>query len=70
MNNKKTKIITKFYTILRDDKRYPPGDMQLERNPQLVLVKGTLKQAKHVAETLSSFEVGCDYYYYVIEGIE
>ena len=62
--------ITQIYTLIRQDDRYPLNDTRREENPLLILVKGTLLQAQKTAEKLTSFEAGCDYYYYVLEDEE
>lgn len=59
--------MTEQHILIRNDERYPPGEAQLKRNPERIIVKGSLAQASHVAEQLSLFEAGCDYYYYVKE---
>ena len=58
------------YVLRRNDKRYSPSEYQEIHNPELILIVGTKKQAKHVAKTLSSCEAGCDYYYYVLDDEE
>ena len=55
------------YKIIRNNERYYQTEAQLKRNPPVIIVKGTLYQAQRIAEILSSYEAGCDYYY-TIEG--
>ena len=61
-------VDSKFWTLLRNDDRYSPTEVQKKKHPQMILVKGTLEQAQYVASKLG--EVGCDYYYYILEDDE
>jgi hypothetical protein len=53
---------TTWRVLKRNDERYTPKP---GRWPDEILVHGTVNQARFVAESLSNFEAGCDYFWYV-----
>ena len=55
------------WIIKRNTERYPDSPHSVGRNwPDLIIVQGTLEQVRTVAECLSNFEAGCDYYFYIV----
>jgi hypothetical protein len=60
-----------WWKILRNDERYGPivreriSDEAWKAYPLQLTVFGTLDQAKWVADQISNWHAGCDYFYYV-----
>lgn len=61
------KPMNKKYTLIRNDERYGLTERQKSTNPPKIFIKGTLKQARYMAEIISLNEPGCEFYYYVLE---
>jgi hypothetical protein len=51
-----------IWFVMRNDERY--GDMAKDL-PRQMIVFGTLKEAREMAERLSNWYAGCDYMFYV-----
>ena len=53
-----------LHIIRRNDERYGDGG---NKGPKELCIEGTVEQAKWIAERLSAYYPGCDFFYYAEE---